>query len=230
MHSFFWFAVLAVVSALYLPPDLGAVFAHMRSELRAHSPLLLMLALLCLVTVSLLWSRGQRIDAFVFGCFNSYGRRPEWLDRIVQMLTEFGSGFVTASVALILFLKGNSLLAYEFLFGTLTLWLSVELIKAVIRRERPFSKLKDVRVVGKRARGKSFPSGHTSQAFYTAAIITQHLGAGYVGAFFLYLGALLVGTTRMYLGMHYPRDVLAGAVLGAAWSLVGIVVQSAVFG
>ena len=45
----------------------------------------------------------------------------------------------------------------------------------------------------------------------------------------LYAIALLVGVTRIYVGMHYPRDVLAGAILGTAWGLVGIIINSYLF-
>ena len=41
----------------------------------------------------------------------------------------------------------------------------------------------------------------------------------------LYAIALLVGITRMYVGAHYPRDVLAGAILGSVWGLLGVLVD-----
>jgi membrane-associated phospholipid phosphatase len=41
----------------------------------------------------------------------------------------------------------------------------------------------------------------------------------------LYALALLVGITRMYVGAHYPRDVLAGAILGSAWGLLGALIN-----
>ena len=43
--------------------------------------------------------------------------------------------------------------------------------------------------------------------------------------FLLYAIALFVGVTRMYVGAHYPRDVLAGAILGSAWGLLGVLVD-----
>jgi membrane-associated phospholipid phosphatase len=45
------------------------------------------------------------------------------------------------------------------------------------------------------------------------------------GVLLLYATALLVGLTRMYVGAHYPRDVLAGAILGTAWALFGVSVD-----
>ena len=43
-------------------------------------------------------------------------------------------------------------------------------------------------------------------------------------ALLLYTIALLVGVTRMYVGAHYPRDVLAGAILGSAWGMLGMII------
>jgi hypothetical protein len=41
----------------------------------------------------------------------------------------------------------------------------------------------------------------------------------------LWLDRMMLGFTRMYIGAHYPRDVLAGAVLGSAWGLLGVIVD-----
>jgi len=66
--------------------------------------------------------------------------------------------------------------------------------------------------------GPSFPSGHTSVAFATATSLTLAFPKWYV-AVPAYVWAASVGYSRMYLGVHYPTDVLAGAVIGAgsAW-------------
>jgi undecaprenyl-diphosphatase len=64
----------------------------------------------------------------------------------------------------------------------------------------------------------SFPSGHTSVAFSTATSLYLAYPKWYVAVpAFTY--AASVGYSRMYLGVHYPSDVLAGAVIGAgsAW-------------
>jgi undecaprenyl-diphosphatase len=75
--------------------------------------------------------------------------------------------------------------------------------------------------------GFSYPSGHsvsTSALYLTIAIIAgrhvEHSGAR--AAIFLAVSAVLimVGTSRVYLGVHYATDVLSGISLGASWALV----------
>jgi len=126
---------------------------------------------------------------------------------------------------LVLFLSNDRLLSYELILGTLTLWLVVELMKFVVHRSRPYIRLAQARIVGYRNTGRSFPSGHTSQVFFMATLMAQHFLPTVWVVFLLYAAALLVGITRMYVGAHYPRDVLAGAILGSAWGLLGVIVD-----
>jgi len=141
------------------------------------------------------------------------------------IFTQLGNGLTSLVIAGILFLTNEHFLAYELILGTLTLWLVVELVKFVIRRPRPFLRLVQARIVGYRARGRSFPSGHTSEAFFMATLTAQHFHPSVWVVFLLYAAAFLVGITRLYVGAHYPRDVLAGAILGSAWGLLGVIVD-----
>ena len=141
------------------------------------------------------------------------------------LITQIGSGIAVALIVLGLFLGGERLLSYELALGTFSLWLVVELLKFLVHRSRPFIKLAQARIVGVRAAGQSFPSGHTSQAFFVATLITQHYHLSLWLLFLLYAIAFLVGITRMYVGAHYPRDVMAGAILGSAWGLLGVIVD-----
>jgi membrane-associated phospholipid phosphatase len=177
-----------------------------------------------LLALSLLWSTGQRIDAWAFLFVNGRGRHPPWLDGLMWGVTQLGNGMVSAALALALFRAGDHLLAYGLILGALTLWLVVELVKVLVRRRRPFIRLAQARIVGRRAGGRSFPSGHTGQAFFLATVLAGYFHAGVWTVCLLYALALLVGITRMYVGAHYPRDVLAGAILGSAWGLLGGIV------
>lgn len=217
-----WTLVIAAALAVLVAVLPHGFWRALRTGLTRHKVLIFLLMVFAFLALSLIWSAGQKIDAYVFSFFNIRGRKRPWMDRVMMLATELGNGAVTIAIALIFYFAVNRLLAYEFALGTLSLWLVVESIKMMIRRPRPFMGMADVRVVGERARGKSFPSGHTSQAFFIATLMTQHFGFGFPGVAALYFLAAFVGVTRMYLGMHYPRDVLAGAILGSVWATIGM--------
>ena len=77
---------------------------------------------------------------------------------------------------------------------------------------------------GVRERGDSFPSGHTTQVFFLTALLIHHFQLGVAAAAALYAVAALVGFTRIYLGAHYPRDVIAGIVLGSVWGVLAALI------
>ena len=208
-----------VLFLVWMPSQMRIIIWH---GLVARGILSSMLLVFSLLAVSLVWSVGQRVDVWAFLFFNLRGLRPVWLDRTMLGFTQIGSGIAALAIGLILFLTGNRLAAYELILGTLTLWIMVELVKALVRRSRPFIRVTQARIVGYRAGGRSFPSGHTSQAFFMATLLAPHFHASAWVVFLLYAIALLVGITRMYVGAHYPRDVLAGAILGSAWGLLGM--------
>jgi membrane-associated phospholipid phosphatase len=91
------------------------------------------------------------------------------------------------------------------------------ILKYTVNRQRPFVTYPDIMKKSK-AGSPSFPSGHTSGAFVTATSISLSYPKWYVIAP-LYLWAGTVGYSRMDLGVHYPSDVLAGALIGSgsAW-------------
>jgi membrane-associated phospholipid phosphatase len=218
-------AIITVVMIgflLFLPAYIKTYFWH---GLQSHRVLTAMLLIFILLSVSLVWSAGQRLDTRVFLLLNLRGSRPLWLDRLMLVFTQVGSGFFALGLALLLYLFGPRLLSYELMLGTLSLWMIVEMVKFLVNRSRPFIHLTQARILGFRAIGRSFPSGHTSQAFFMATLVSQHFHANAWVVLVLYVLALTVGITRMYVGAHYPRDVLAGAILGSVWGFLGVIVE-----
>ena len=94
------------------------------------------------------------------------------------------------------------------------------LIKISVNRTRPADRYPDEIFVNTQTHNQSFPSGHTSLAFATATTLSMQYKKWYVTVP-AYAWASSVAYSRMYLGKHYPTDVLAGAAVGIGTSLAG---------
>lgn len=114
------------------------------------------------------------------------------------------------------FIENNPALkkkSYE-IFGAVAIELIIsEPLKRIINRERPAEKYPADFFPYKNMHGRSFPSGHSSLAFATAASLSIQCKKWYV-VVPAYLWAGSVAYSRIYLGVHYPSDVLGGAATG----------------
>lgn len=99
--------------------------------------------------------------------------------------------------------------------GWITSAIITQTTKRVLDRKRPFEEYAFIIKRDDESGGRSFPSGHTSSAFSTATSLSLYYPKWYVIAP-AYLYAASVGWARMYQGVHYPTDVLGGAIVGAA--------------
>jgi membrane-associated phospholipid phosphatase len=233
VHASFWAAnrrrpafllILAaglVLFLLWLPTGARASLWTGLSEQRG---LVILLSIFALVTLSLVWTAGQRLDVRIFQLFNKQ-HYPKWLDRAMWLATQLGNMLAALLAASLLFLFNYRQMAFEITFGTLLLWLLVETIKALADRDRPFRLLEATRVIGWKEIGHSFPSGHTTQIFFLVTLFIHRFELGIGISIGLYAIAALVGFTRIYVGAHYPRDVVAGVVLGSLWGILTILVN-----
>ena len=218
-------AVLLIGLVLFLIWLPAGARASLWTALSAQPGLFVLLFSFALVTLSLIWSAGQRLDARIFMLFNMRGY-PKWLDRFMWLATQLGNMLAAFIIAFLLFVLSYRRPAIVIIFGTLTLWLLVEIIKALSDRDRPFLTLEKTRIIGWREKGDSFPSGHTTQIFFLMTLFIYHFQLGMGGSIALYAVAALVGFTRIYIGAHYPRDVVAGIVLGSVWGILATLLDS----
>ncbi len=159
----------------------------------------------------------QQIDSSLFHIVNLGLGRPS-LDALFTFITTFGIGAASAGIGLVCVLVGfirmnvNLRMAgYTGIISVILAGLLSQVGKHMWDRPRPIMVLHDVRWVGQPLFVHSFPSGHTTTAFAFATAI----GILYPRArWILYPLATLVGISRIYLGAHFPLDVLGGAVLG----------------
>lgn len=89
-------------------------------------------------------------------------------------------------------------------------------LKSLFLRPRPYQSLADMNAILERAASSSFPSNHATNAFALAALLRSFHRKLVIPLFAI---AAVVGYSRIYLGDHYPLDVLAGALLGTILGL-----------
>jgi membrane-associated phospholipid phosphatase len=97
-------------------------------------------------------------------------------------------------------------------------WSLTTILKYVVNRQRPYESYSDIQRLSS-DHTPSFPSGHTTSAFCTATSLSLMYPKWYV-IVPSYSWAACVSYSRMHLGMHYPTDVIVGAILGAGISVL----------
>lgn len=117
-------------------------------------------------------------------------------------------------------LQQNALFTTASLIGAMG---TTYILKKVINRPRPYEKYPFIEHYYTDT-DSAFPSGHTSAAFSTATSLSLHYRKWYV-VVPAYAWASAIGYSRMHLGMHYPSDVAAGALIGAGSAFVNYKIQ-----
>ena len=93
-------------------------------------------------------------------------------------------------------------------------------IKNLVARTRPYEVIDGLKLLIEKQSDYSFPSGHTGSSFASAIVLWKELPRKY-GVMALIV-AVLIAYSRLYVGVHYPSDVLAGVVIGTVLALVSV--------
>ena len=129
-----------------------------------------------------------------------------------------GATFTILSTILLILISNNQtkVAAYSSALALAISHIPVQLVKKLFPRKRPYLMIEETKVPLNPLKDHSFPSGHTTAIF--SVIIPFVLFVPALSFILIPLG-LCVGLSRIYLGLHYPSDVMAGGLLG---SCVGV--------
>lgn len=147
---------------------------------------------------------------------------PEFLNW-VKVISKSGDGYMQVIFPLLMWAlipsAGTDFIAI-FFYGFVIERALYLILKNLLRRQRPPAVIPDFISIVNASDKFSFPSGHTMAAFLLASLSTLTLGPA---AAVLYLWASAVGLSRVILGVHFPTDIVAGAVIG--YSIAHILLQ-----
>lgn len=158
-------------------------------------------------------------------------------DFIMPFLTNFGSIVAWAVICGLLFIFGGEKGRKVAILGLTALLVCnvvVYLLKFIIAEPRPFLTLHNVDLLVRENETYSFPSGHTASSFAAAVIIGLKYKWNFRGKSYRFIYPLLafagiIGFSRIYIGVHYPLDVVFGAIVGILSGLLVLKMEDNIF-
>ena len=154
--------------------------------------------------------------------YNLNGRKR--LDWFIYKMSRLGDGYAYAVLGILILLFDfhiarqlipAGLIAFTFDLTVYTI------MKRKIKRIRPFEYNSEIKSLIRPPDKFSFPSGHTAGAFLVAVILGHFYPPLMLSTLFL---ASLVGFSRVYNGVHFPGDVIAGMALGITSAKIGLAI------
>ena len=173
----------------------------------------------------------NQIDILIFYLINIQAQNHVF-DIMMPLISSIGYFSIWILVCVLLFVFGGKkgrnvalVCIVALVFG----YFLTEILKYIVVRPRPYAVLDGVRVLSDSS-GSSWPSGHTVASFIGAIVIGRSYSFNFKGKrckliYPLLIFASLVGFSRIYNGVHYPFDVISGALIGIFCALLILMIE-----
>lgn len=152
------------------------------------------------------------LDSQIFTAINS--AHSPLFDLFFQNISHLGSFVIWIFIAAAIFFRKDKRFFFQLAAGMILAGVISIGLKLAIDRPRPSDSLQNVHLLDRKP-DPSFPSNHAANAFLGARIFSKHYKKF---TLIFYTLAILIAISRIYVGAHYPSDVIAGAALGFASS------------
>ncbi len=165
----------------------------------------------------------MNIDGQILIFIQEYIRNPicDIFFKGITHLGDAGIFWILLTAALLCFKKTRRAGAYSACALIASLVVNNMILKNLIHRIRPYEVVEGLQCIVAKAHDFSFPSGHTGASFASAVSMHKQIPRKYA-VFFIVL-ASLIAFSRLYIGIHYPTDVLGGLITGIG---IGILVSA----
>lgn len=157
-----------------------------------------------------------QFECKVFQQINSHFDK-RMMNLFFRTITQIGGALFISVTTLLLVVFSSNQTRLTAISSAAALALShipVQLVKKLFPRKRPYLQIETTKILPNPLKDHSFPSGHTTAVF--SVIVPFMIQIPSLAAILFPLG-LSVGISRIYLGLHYPSDVIAGGILGACF-------------
>lgn len=162
------------------------------------------------------------VTNFIYNFHNSF------LDSLFVFITTLGDYMIIwIVITLLLFILKKLSLKKDFIFISLVYFSSFLvndlILKQLFQRDRPFMQYEIFQPLILAPDSHSFPSGHTASSFVAATILSYYFPKYRV---LFYVLAIIIGFSRIYVGVHFLSDVLVGALIGFVIAKTGILIKT----
>lgn len=157
----------------------------------------------------------RRVAAWETAAFRATNGLPGYLAPFVWLPMQAGALAAPLGVGAVLALRNKPEPAVRVAVGGILAWAAAKAVKNRVRRDRPGVDIVETRLrIGSADHGLGFPSGHAAVATVVGISLSEQLGRG--GSAIVVAVAGSVGLARIYVGAHYPLDVIGGFGVGLA--------------